>query len=164
MMVVAGVRFCILFLGTGAGWSITARDEALVEQHLHLGRTATVFQAEVSVINEVMQWLLEDQLRRSKLLQGCHTIEIHSDSQAAILCLANETVKGKTAIQCAKRLALLASTAEVPIKLRWIRGHNNSTSNELADMLAKKGAPPFKVQSHSSPYHQICSRDAYMKV
>ena len=38
---------------TGAGWTITVRDEASKEQHTYLGQTATVFQAEVTVIDQV---------------------------------------------------------------------------------------------------------------
>ena len=56
-----------------------------------------------------------------KVLPGCQAIEIHSDCQAIILSMAGDTIKGKMAIQCAKWLALLANSIDIPVKLRWIR-------------------------------------------
>ncbi len=41
---------------------------------------------------------------------------------------------------------------ELNVNLTWIKGHNNNTGNEFADMLARKGAEDARNLSYTSPF------------
>ena len=66
------------------------------------------------------------------------SINILSDSKAALLALTSTEVKFKLVWDCIKLIKEL-STDNV-VTLIWVPGHSNVFGNETADTLAKEGA------------------------
>ena len=63
---------------------------------------------------------------------------IYSDSQAAIKSLFADTINSRIV---GETVELYKNANNIhKVQIRWIKGHANHTGNELADMLAKKGA------------------------
>jgi hypothetical protein len=90
---------------------------------------STVFQAEVNAITMACQ-----------VAQDLPDIRITiiSNSQAAILAINKSTVLSRTVYAAIEALTNLAETRFV--RLQWVKGHNNSEGNDLADYMAKMGA------------------------
>jgi ribonuclease HI/retron-type reverse transcriptase len=91
--------------------------------------TATVFQAEVHAI----QMACEQALTYPDV-----RVTIFSDSQAAILAIDNSCLRSRTVHEAVKALHVLGH--QKLVHLQWIKAHNNSVGNDLADTMAKKGA------------------------
>ena len=96
--------------------------------------TTTVFQAEVTAINEAADYLLNLANHRK-----FHHVKILSDSQAALTALSNtklesQTVKNASIAQ--NSLKLRCDT----VRLAWIKAHVGTQGNEEADQGAKEGA------------------------
>jgi ribonuclease HI len=64
---------------------------------------------------------------------------ILSDSQAAILATQNPLIFSHTVLKTVNSLNTLANAGK-QVTLQWVRGHNNTAGNELADQMAKTGA------------------------
>ena len=95
----------------------------------HLGKCASVFQAEILAIDRAADVLMNSSNQH---------IVFKSDSQAAIRALTNKTVKSSLVKECAQKLNKLCSTNKV--ELQWIKAHVGLFPNEKADRLAKHGA------------------------
>jgi len=118
-------------LNTGMATCIT-QDEFILDHKCNkLPSYATVFQAEVFAIKQALSWIKDN-----------HTIDsnvtIWSDSQAAIAAIAKSTVTSKL-VRDAK-LLLAEVSQDNRIDIRWVRGHDDNTGNELADTFAKEAA------------------------
>ena len=92
---------------------------------------ASVFQTEVLAINRCALYLLGRKPKRKHFT-------IHSDSQAAILALADPMTKSRLVEECKTALNQLGSLNTVI--LTWIPGHAGLEGNEAADKLARKGS------------------------
>ena len=97
----------------------------------NIGTHPTVFQAEVTAIK-----LCAEEI--SKMGFTFTTINILSDSQAALNALQNCCITSKTVLDCVGCLSQLAETNKV--HLFWIPGHEGHQGNEEADKLAKLGS------------------------
>jgi ribonuclease HI len=115
----------------GSGW-IIAKDDYVVDWgSRRLMDKASVFQAEAVAIKEVLLWILAEEKHKTD------SIQIWSDSQAAIAAILGVNHRSKVTKECAKLLAVAQESR--CIQLAWIRGHAENTGNEVADMLAKTG-------------------------
>ena len=116
---------------TGSGYVIYQNEVSIHEDHFHLGKYTTVFQAEIYAILKVATHL--DEMRTSN-----QKIIIHSDSQAAILALNNTRVTSNLVHLAMTYLNNIATTNDVTIV--WVKAHAGHEGNEKADELAKAGA------------------------
>lgn len=96
-----------------------------------LGSYATVFQAEVYAI-------LACGLENLKRVPKGKTIQICSDSQAALLAIQSSKVRSRLVLECKKTLNDLAIHNRVI--LTWVPGHSGVLGNEEADRLAREGS------------------------
>lgn len=98
---------------------------------LHLGKEATVFQAEVTAITlaatEITQRGERDQ-----------TVELYTDSQAAISALQREWTDSRLIKDCKRELTRLSNLNKVQVI--WVPGHTGIEGNEKADEAARKAA------------------------
>jgi ribonuclease HI len=91
---------------------------------------ATVFQAELFAIQLACQYA---QTQTDQL------VIILSDSQAAIQATTNPLIRSRTVKQTIDALNGLCSLG-IEVCLQWVRGHNGTDGNEMADFMANKGA------------------------
>ena len=117
---------------TGAGFAITKGDFVVAEKTLNLGSRSTVFQAEVKAMSEALNWIDKEKGKYNN-----KNILILSDSRAAIGALFADSVSSVTVKECLGELKKVKRFSNVFIG--WVRGHDDNTGNELADMLAKAG-------------------------
>ena len=116
---------------TGAGVLIEINQNATVEESIHLGLEATVFQAEVFAVGRAASHLLQSGVEGKNVVINC-------DSQAALQALECITTKSSTTLETVQNLNTLATNNQV--RVRWIPAHQGFVGNEKADDLAKRGA------------------------
>ena len=97
---------------------------------MHLGCSATVFQAEVLAIFFAAKTLLENNTRN-------RSICFYSDSQAAINALISLRIYTPSVRDCIRALNELGLRNSV--RVLWIPGHSGHRGNEVADSLARSG-------------------------
>lgn len=114
----------------GAGFCIVVNGVSIVQKSIPLGIYPTVFQAEIMAIFEATETL--------QAYANLGTIVIHSDSQAAIKALDKADVESKVVLAAMQNLDKLAVKQKV--KICWVKAHAGNPGNEIADLLAKKGA------------------------
>ncbi|KAJ8971488.1 hypothetical protein NQ317_004598 [Molorchus minor] len=71
------------------------------------------------------------------------TIQIFSDSWAALLAIESSKVKSRLVLECKKTLNDLASRNKVI--LTWVPGHSGVQGNEEADRLAREGSAMYPI-------------------
>jgi ribonuclease HI len=101
-----------------------------MHESIKLRDDATVFQAEVLAIKEAAGFI------RSNL--DAKYVKILSDSQAALLALASNTVNSRGVLDTMKELEHLSLNGTV-VRLAWVKAHVGLEGNELADSAAKLG-------------------------
>ena len=115
---------------TGAGWFIMEDEHILCDGSRNLGPIATVFQGEVVAINEALSWIDDEKL-------WGYDITVHTDSQAAMGAVKNSLCCSQTVKSLKLCLNKVAQCNNICIN--WVKGHADTTGNEFADYLAKKG-------------------------
>ena len=80
---------CVYKYECGAGYTMQQKKKEILHKSINLPPISTVFQAEVIAINEACKCLLRNRTRDMKY------IKIFSNSQAAMLAIANITVLSK---------------------------------------------------------------------
>ena len=116
---------------TGVGVLIDYSHIESAEEAIHLGNSATVFQAEVFAVGRTASHLIFAETNNKSVVINC-------DSQAAIMSLNNTKIKSKTTLDAVLALNKLGENNQVLI--RWIPAHSGYLGNEKADSLAKRGA------------------------
>ncbi len=114
----------------GYGWIATIGDHIHAEDY-SLAKNINIFQAELLAIIEALRWLRNNLLR-------CRSIKIYCDSQSVVTVLNGHTANSS---QLYEALTLIREINKLTrLDVMWIKSHNNTTGNEIADMLAKKGS------------------------
>jgi ribonuclease HI len=132
--------------GSGSGQAVYQGNypDPIYEASEYTGQ-ATVFQAKVHAIKMACDYAM--QMVPAQVI-------ILSDSQAAILALTKSNFTSRTVLTTADALQTLARQG-VDVRVQWIRGHNGTPGNELADyMPIKVPLRYFTDQSLSSPYQR----------
>ena len=114
---------------SGYGWVATLGDTVLDEGCGKLSR-ATVYQAELVAICSALEWLQTQTKERGDCL-------IRADSQSALLAIKSHLVSSRLVLMIHDRLEMARRDRKVSFS--WVRGHDDNTGNEVADMLAKAG-------------------------
>jgi ribonuclease HI len=118
---------------TGCGWALCKDDAALEEKSRYLGAKATVYQAEAIAIIDALRAI---NVQSHKIGAG-KKILIQSDSLSVLQTLEKYAVSSN--IISAALDEIRTTRRHHQLSLRWVRGHDNNTGNELADYLAKTG-------------------------
>ena len=116
---------------TGAGVLINYSHIDSAEEAIHLGNSATVFQAEVFAVGRTASHLIFAETNNKSVVINC-------DSQAAIMALDNTKIKSKTTLDAVLALNKLGENNQVLI--RWIPAHSDYLGNEKADSVAQRRA------------------------
>ncbi|KAJ8953324.1 hypothetical protein NQ318_012119 [Aromia moschata] len=101
-----------------------------------------VFQAEIYAILACGMEILKTAPKR-------RTIQICTDSQAALMAIESSKVKSRLVLDCKKILNDLASCNRVI--LTWVPGHSGVPGNEEADRLARLGSIGYTVCVNRHP-------------
>ena len=120
---------------SGSGYVINGtnvNNEISIQAHglSNLGKTTTVYQAEIQAI-------IDGTIKLIELGTSNNNIHFYIDNQAAIQSLGGYLVKSNMTARCKRLLNILSINNNVA--LNWIPGHSNQEGNERADMLAKLG-------------------------
>ena len=114
---------------TGAGVFIEGAHE--ISANEPLGKTASVFQAEVRAIEMASNLLLDNKVDNKNIV-------IRVDNQAALKAVSSQRCTKKTVMGCQSALQKLGRRNRV--LLEWVPGHSDIPGNDRADLEAKKGA------------------------
>ncbi len=117
----------------GYGWLATTGDTVLEEEEGHLGES-TVYKAELFAILTSLTWV-KDQLRTKG--QQWRQVLVRSDSMSAIQSLTSSTISSGLVLQLKNLIEVLKG--EIKIAVEWVKAHEGTVGNELADALAKRG-------------------------
>ena len=120
-----------------SGYGYTIHGENIRKNgYSTLGKYATVYQAEVTAIQEATRTLSQQQVVHKN-------IDFYVDNQAAIQSLGKYEITNKLVLEC--KLALKALSNNNNVTINWIPGHSGHRGNNVADGLAKMGVK-LKVQ------------------
>jgi hypothetical protein len=100
---------------------------------------ATVFQAEIYAIGQAAHFLHTNKTA----LQGIKSIDIITDSKAALQSLDKMCTSSKLVMDCMKTLNQLHTTN---VTIHWTKAHVGYEGNEKADTLAKEGTTKISYQ------------------
>ncbi len=113
------------------------------EEYYALGNDRSVFQAEMFAIYKAAEWLLTNNT-------SFRTINIHVDSQAALMALSSNLIT-KTCVHNTADMLNNLSHKNI-LTLSWVKSHKGIQGNEKADVLAKNGATSFLVIASDRPH------------
>ncbi len=117
----------------GYGWLATTGEIVLEEEEGHLGES-TVYKAELYAILDSLTWV-KDQLRTKG--QQWRKVLVRSDSMSAIQSLTSSIITSGLVLQLKNLIDVLKG--EIEIAVEWVKAHEGTVGNELADALAKRG-------------------------
>jgi ribonuclease HI len=111
-----------------------ADNNIIHEMSAYLGTMTTVFQAEIFAIGQAAHYII---LHKDILNRGIESIDIITDSKAALLAIDSICTSSKIVYDCMKALDKLQESVDVTI--HWTKAHVGHIGNERADQLAKEG-------------------------
>ena len=128
---------------TGAGVLINYSQIDSAEEAIHLGNSATVFQAEVFAVGRTASHLIFAETNNKSVVINC-------DSQAAIMAIDNTKIKSKTTLDAVLALNKLGENNQVLI--RWIPGYQHTAAIwEMKKLtLLLKEEPTTQMRPYSS--------------
>ncbi len=126
----------------GYAWMASDGD-FIIDERIYSAREISVYEAEVMAIKEALSWLKDHNILGRR-------VNIYSDSQSAVI-----SINGHVATNGLLKdtmMSLCALKQSHPVEVKWVKGHNNNTGNEYADMLARLGAEEAKQLAFASPF------------
>ena len=133
----------------GYGWLATDNDYIIAED-VHSAIDTDVYLAEVMAIKEALSWVKANYTPE-------RGVTIWSDSKSAVDTLTGHVAKNYIVLET--MTILKEVDKQIPIDIKWIKGHNNNTGNEVADYLARVGAQKAKEIAYAFPYQPITSKE-----
>lgn len=115
---------------TGSGIVITSNGEK-TEKVIPLGRTVSVYQAELHAILVATQSLLEGKVTGKRII-------MYSDSQAGLKAIQRYKICSQQEREC--MIALNELGRRNNVRVSWVPGHAGIEGNEEVDQIAKKAA------------------------
>ncbi len=127
--------------GDDVGYAWSACDDAYcLAEEFYSAKEMDIHNAELMGIKEALSWIKDNNFPERK-------VKIFCDSQSAVHAVNSHKVKNT------EILDIINLWEELPgVEIIWTKGHNNNSGNELADMLARKGAQAAKDLHYASPY------------
>ena len=137
----------------GAGFSLRitgykGKERPYKERAITLRSSNTVYQAEVTAINEAVKEAI-----KYVGIHPLHRIAVFSDSRSALQALSGIKSRSKVLNDCKNTLLQAARITDVD--LYWIKAHANHEGNERADTLAKLGAEAAEGKSTGNIKHMV---------
>ncbi len=138
----------------GYGWAATSGDY-LVQESFYSARNLGIHKVEIMAISEALSWIKE-------LGLSDFTIRIYSDSRSAVSALNGYIAKDFVTWET--MMLLKEINHNNTVTLSWVKGHSDCTGNELADMLARRGAEGALELAFQSPFHPLALADAKKEI
>ena len=138
----------------GYGW-IASIENYEIAHNISSAKDISVYKAEMLAIREALSWLKDNLVSERKNI-------IYTDSQGAVMALESRMAKdsiSKDILTLLKELNKIVTT-----EIKWIKGHNENTGNEMADYLAKEGARRARKLHDTKPHMPITQREVKQKV
>ncbi len=126
----------------GYGWIASIGDFQVADDHKS-AKEISIYHAEVMAILEALLWL---ESWPKNIVMPRFKVIIWSDSKSAVVTLNGSTAHDDIIVSTMTKLRAHN------VELKWIKGHDNNTGNELADMLAKEGAGEAEGLSFAAPF------------
>ncbi len=134
----------------GLAWLLCIGDY-VYQERWQAAKDIDIFQAELLAIKEALSWIKDNP-------EKGRDIQIFCDSLSVVTAINGYTANSALLLETMNLLQdLCANIAHVEIK--WIKGHNNNTGNEAADILAKSGLREAEQLSYAEPYIPLSKKD-----
>ena len=114
----------------GAGWTVYKDNMLIKEESLNLGRRNTAFQAELTAIDRMAKFLLQDKYKADKIF-------LYTDNQMLTKALDRLLVKTKVCTSTLNSLQELAAGSELTVS--WLLGLAGPSGLGRAAELAGEG-------------------------
>ncbi len=114
-----------------------------------------MYQAEILAIQDCLSWIALN-------FEKERAIIIYCDSLSVVKSLNGTVAKGKLVQDTLSQMMGIHTLSH--LEVRWIKGHNNNTGNEYADMLAKKGMVEARRLSYTLPFMPITSSEVKTRI
>ncbi len=133
--------------GANLGYSwLASIGDYMIEENFTSAKDISVYKAEMLAVGEAIQWLQKnmDPMRRNIIL---------SDSKSVVEKLNSHLAQDEITRDI--MVALRDLNKRAPTEVKWIKGHSGIVGNELADLLAKKGAEEATRLLDAKPYMPV---------
>ncbi len=114
----------------GYGW-LASIGNYITAEEVYLAKDISIYKAEMLAIKEALSWL------HTNAEENRNTV-IYSDSKSSVTRINGYLAKDNETKEIMILLQELNEFTHTEIK--WVKGHNENTGNEVADMIAKKGS------------------------
>lgn len=141
----------------GSGFTIYINGNEFCYESIRLSENNTVYQAEVFAIKQAIMTLTN--FNRPDL----QYIKLFSDSQAALLSLAQWKMKSKLVVDTVMALNTLGKRC-IRLELNWIKAHHNYEGNERADELARNAVYNNIIRFDINPPHSYFKKKLWEQV
>ncbi len=138
----------------GYSWIASIGDYAIAED-TNSAKDISVYKAEMMAVGEAMQWLKKNtEIMRMNI--------ILSDSKGVVERLNGHVAKDEMTKDI--MLALKDLNVKTRTEVKWIKGHNGTTGNELADLLAKEGAVNATRLQDTKPHMPVSQKEIKKRI
>ena len=137
--------------GVNVGYSwVASIGDYVMDEGLISAKDICVYKAELLAVAEALEWLLAkgDKLRDNV---------IYSDSESVVNTLNGFLAKDELTKRVMMMLRELNRTNRT--KVAWVKGHSGNVGNELADVLAKRGAKKARDLMGVEPFMPLLHKE-----